>query len=287
MIYHACAIRQTAATGVHDASSRSHAILRFSGLGAGGWGAGGEEEEGVLTLVDLAGSEHRIDSMHHTEQRRKEGSQINASLMALKTILSAKGRGKAIQHVYRRSKLTMCLKSSFVMHGARTAVIATISPAAKDTEHSLNTLRHACIMDGQKGKGKGKGAKGKGGRAAASFITGGKSRREELGEINVREEAMGMRKGKGGPVMSNGNEMSQQALANERRRAGSFGQGHDPDAIGNRTTNRLKSPPSLPPSLLFSLLLVALFTPHPPPSLPPPPQAGAAARWQRPRWRRR
>jgi hypothetical protein len=24
-----------------------------------------------------------------------------------------------------------------------------VSPSSKDTEHSLNTLRHACIMDGQ------------------------------------------------------------------------------------------------------------------------------------------
>jgi hypothetical protein len=28
-------------------------------------------------------------------------------------------------------------------------VIATVSPASKDTEHSLNTLRHACVMGGQ------------------------------------------------------------------------------------------------------------------------------------------
>lgn len=43
----------------------------------------------------------------------------------------------------------MALKSSFSLPEARTIVIATVSPASKDTEHSLNTLRHACIMHGQ------------------------------------------------------------------------------------------------------------------------------------------
>ena len=56
MINHGCGIRTTEATGVHDASSRSHAILRIyiqSGGGGGGV-SGNREEEGVLTLVDLA-----------------------------------------------------------------------------------------------------------------------------------------------------------------------------------------------------------------------------------------
>ncbi|RYY83332.1 hypothetical protein EON63_11490, partial [archaeon] len=48
------------------------------------------------------------------------------------------------QHVYRKSKLTLALKSSFVLPTARTAIICTVSPASKDTEHSVNTLRHAC-----------------------------------------------------------------------------------------------------------------------------------------------
>ena len=70
-----------AATGVHDTSSRSHAILRIyiqrnkahtreeedSSIGS-------HVPEGVLTLVDLAGSEHRIDSMYHSADRRKEGA---------------------------------------------------------------------------------------------------------------------------------------------------------------------------------------------------------------------
>jgi len=50
---------------------------------------------------------------------------------------------------YRKSTLTKMLKASFFLKSAKTVVIATVSPASKDTEHSLNTLRHACLMDGQ------------------------------------------------------------------------------------------------------------------------------------------
>ena len=91
--------------------------------------------------------------MHHSAQRRKEGAQINASLMALKECVRARASGKNRSHVYRKSKLTMALKGSFVLPTARTMIIATVSPSSKDTEHSLNTFRHACIMDLKEGGG--------------------------------------------------------------------------------------------------------------------------------------
>ena len=50
-------------------------------------------DEGVLTLVDLAGSEHRIDSMYHGKERRKECASINSSLMALKDCIRARAAG--------------------------------------------------------------------------------------------------------------------------------------------------------------------------------------------------
>jgi hypothetical protein len=133
-------------------------------------------KEGVLTLVDLAGSEHRIDSMYHSAERRKEGAAINSSLMALKDCIRAKASGKDISHYYRKSKLTMALKASFFDPEARTVVIVTVSPASKDTEHSLNSLRHACIMDGQQDDAEGKETR---------FMTGGKTTVEKIGEINV------------------------------------------------------------------------------------------------------
>jgi kinesin family protein 2/24 len=70
--------------------------------------------------------------------------------MALKSVVCARAQGSNAPHLYRTSKLTMALKASFLSPRARTVVIATVSPASKDTEHSLNTLRHACFMDGQK-----------------------------------------------------------------------------------------------------------------------------------------
>lgn len=201
LINHGRAVRSTASTGVNDTSSRSHAILRiYISLS----GSAGGLDEGVLTLVDLAGSEHRIDSMYHGAERRKEGAVINASLMALKECVRARASGKNFSHQYRKNKLTMALKSSFMLPTARTVIIATVSPASKDTEHSLNTLRHACIMDGQQASGD---------EDEARFVTGGVKQVELVGEVNVsgisrqrRSDAKAGDSGKNEAKVSNGNE---------------------------------------------------------------------------------
>ena len=87
---------------------------------------------------------------YHSAERRKECSAINTSLMALKDILRAKVSNNGTNtHLYRKSKLTLALKDSFELPKARTVIIATVSPASKDTEHSLNTLRYACLMSSQ------------------------------------------------------------------------------------------------------------------------------------------
>jgi hypothetical protein len=197
-INHGCKVRTTAATGVNDTSSRSHAILRIYVLNKI------TNTEGVLTLVDLAGSEHRIDSMYHSAERRKEGAGINASLMALKEVLRAKASKKDASFYYRKSKLTMALKSSFSDPYARTVVIVTASPASKDTEHSLNSLRHACIMSGQDHTAGGE----------TRFMTGGRTTVEKIGEVDVcgiaRENKKNIKSGKGldGLKTSNGNTAS-------------------------------------------------------------------------------
>ena len=178
LIRHACALRATEATGVHDHSSRSHAVCRIyvADASPAADGAGGE---GLLQLVDLAGSEHRIDSAEHSAARRKEGAQINSSLAALKECIRA--RAAAASFVpYRKSKLTLLLKACFA-EGSATCVIATVSPASKDTEHSLNTLRHACIMDGQGDGGAAAAAAGGG----SSHVAGGRVVREDVGALDV------------------------------------------------------------------------------------------------------
>ena len=80
LIEYASALRATHATGVHDASSRSHAICRIGIQRA----TAEKGEAGSLTLVDLAGSEQRIDTDKHDARRTKESAHINSSLMSLK-----------------------------------------------------------------------------------------------------------------------------------------------------------------------------------------------------------
>jgi hypothetical protein len=219
MINHGRNVRATALTGVHDASSRSHAILKIfirkrntppsSEVVSAGNSDSGASSEGVLTLVDLAGTEHKIDSMYHSAERRKEGAGINASLMALKECIrmrtGAAGEEKSGvsqgAHHYRKSKLTMALKQSLNAPGSRTVVIATVSPASKDTEHSLNTLRHACVMDGQQNSS-----------GEERFITGGVMRAEQIGEIDLtalgKERRAKLKAGVlADPKVSNGNAL--------------------------------------------------------------------------------
>jgi kinesin family protein 2/24 len=143
VIRFACSLRATEATGVHDASSRSHAVCRIY-ISRGGEGGGGTAGESMLQLVDLAGSEHRIDSADHDAARRKEGAQINASLSALKECVRSRARGEAFVP-YRKSKLTHLLRACFA-EGNPTVVLATVSPSSKDTEHSINTLRHGQFL---------------------------------------------------------------------------------------------------------------------------------------------
>ena len=111
MIQHGVSIRSTEATGVHNSSSRSHAILRI-------YIRQGQDREGCLTLVDLAGSEQNIDSMYHTADRRKEGALINSSLLALKECVRARAGNNPKSSAFGRSfhpfphQRPICLKSS-------------------------------------------------------------------------------------------------------------------------------------------------------------------------------
>ena len=144
-----------------------------------------------MQLIDLAGSEHRIDSAEHDAARRKEGAQINSSLAALKECVRCKAAGRASGSAgflpYRKSKLTHLLRACFE-DANPTVVVATVSPSSKDTEHSLNTIRHACIMDGQ-GTGVLEAAPGAGnpkvGATVSSHVTGGEVEKEHVGELDL------------------------------------------------------------------------------------------------------
>jgi kinesin family member 2/24 len=139
--------RTTHTTEANDTSSRSHAIcqvfLREKRPSSKPSSSRNRQKSlmGKLTLVDLAGSERGCDTKMHNSQRRTESSEINTSLLSLKECIRALGQKNA-RVPYRQSKLTMILKDSF-LSDSKTTMIATVSPGASASMHTLNTCRYA------------------------------------------------------------------------------------------------------------------------------------------------
>uniref|UniRef100_A0A6Q2YPS2 Kinesin family member 13Bb n=1 Tax=Esox lucius TaxID=8010 RepID=A0A6Q2YPS2_ESOLU len=138
--------RTVAATNMNEESSRSHAVFNIIlthtliDLASGTRG----EKVSKLSLVDLAGSE-RAAKTGATGERMKEGSNINKSLSTLGLVISAladQGAGKTKFVPYRDSVLTWLLKDS-LGGNSRTAMVATVSPAADNYDETLSTLRYA------------------------------------------------------------------------------------------------------------------------------------------------
>lgn len=143
--------RAAAATGVHDASSRSHSVSRVILHDKTG------TEYGRIDLVDLAGSEWAADREQHSAERQREGAEINSSLMCLKACMrTAMAEGTDVGRMpYRTHALTKLLKDSFMgeidgversFTPSRTVLLATLSPSSADTEHSLSTLQHVAAI---------------------------------------------------------------------------------------------------------------------------------------------
>ncbi|XP_048373180.1 kinesin-like protein KIF13B isoform X2 [Sphaerodactylus townsendi] len=140
--------RTVAATNMNEESSRSHAVFKIiltHTLYDVKSGTSGEKV-GKLSLVDLAGSE-RATKTGAAGDRLKEGSNINKSLTTLGLVISAladqaagKNRNKFVP--YRDSVLTWLLKDS-LGGNSKTAMVATISPAADNYDETLSTLRYA------------------------------------------------------------------------------------------------------------------------------------------------
>uniref|UniRef100_A0A671E9V8 Kinesin family member 16B n=1 Tax=Rhinolophus ferrumequinum TaxID=59479 RepID=A0A671E9V8_RHIFE len=144
--------RTTAATGMNDVSSRSHAIFTIKFTQAKFDSEMPCETVSKIHLVDLAGSE-RADATGATGVRLKEGGNINKSLVTLGNVISALAdlsQDAANPHVkkkqvfvpYRDSVLTWLLKDS-LGGNSKTIMIATISPADVNYGETLSTLRYA------------------------------------------------------------------------------------------------------------------------------------------------
>ena len=139
--------RATAATGMNDRSSRSHAIftIHVETVSAGA-DAPGDVTRAKMHLVDLAGSE-RAKRTKAEGARLQEGIQINKGLLALGNVISALGddkrrRAKGAHVPYRDSKLTRLLQDS-LGGNSRTVMVACISPADANLDETLNTLKYA------------------------------------------------------------------------------------------------------------------------------------------------
>ncbi|MBN3311903.1 STAR9 protein, partial [Atractosteus spatula] len=166
--------RITAATHVHDASSRSHAIFTIHYTQAILENNLPSEIVSKINLVDLAGSE-RADPQY-CRDRITEGSNINKSLVTLGIVISSlaqnsqmfsscqsinsvasegegstagshssshSGGGRRSCYIpYRDSVLTWLLKDS-LGGNSKTIMIATVSPSSRSYSETLSTLRYA------------------------------------------------------------------------------------------------------------------------------------------------
>ena len=139
--------RATAATGMNDRSSRSHAVFTIHVETAlTGAEAPGATTRAKMHLVDLAGSE-RAKRTKAEGARLREGIQINKGLLALGNVISALGddkrrRAKGAHVPYRDSKLTRLLQDS-LGGNSRTVMVACVSPADANLDETLNTLKYA------------------------------------------------------------------------------------------------------------------------------------------------
>lgn len=146
LISYGASVRQTQATVANEVSSRSHAIctITLQEMGQDRYGNLVTQDIGKLLLVDLAGSERAQDTQSNNEKRRKEGAEINQSLLALKECIRAM-ENKTGHIPFRQNKLTMALRDSFVGSSNQSQIImlACVSPGKSSSDHTLNTLRYA------------------------------------------------------------------------------------------------------------------------------------------------
>ncbi len=142
--------RSTSFTASNSVSSRSHAVLQINVIRKTHSNDVDLDLEllqqsvssATLSIIDLAGSE-RAAATRNMGVRMKEGANINKSLLALSSCISAlcqaPSKGQKAHVPYRNSKLTRMLKFS-LGGNCRTVMIVCVSPSSKDIEDTHNTL---------------------------------------------------------------------------------------------------------------------------------------------------
>jgi kinesin family protein 11 len=133
--------RHVNATHLNHSSSRSHCIFTIT-IHMKETTPAGEDmiKIGKLNLVDLAGSEN-VGRSGAQNMRKREAGNINQSLLTLGRVITALTDNHP--HVpYRESKLTRLLQESLGGR-AKTAIIATVSPASDAFDETLSTLEYA------------------------------------------------------------------------------------------------------------------------------------------------
>lgn len=146
------ALRHTAAMGMNEHSSRSHAILTLQVIQ--GCRSNSSSQRSIrsskLSLVDLAGSE-RAGKTGNTGTRLKESSQINTGLLALGNVIRAlsdqrrsrRGISGSSAHIpYRDAKITRLLRDS-LGGTAHTLMVACVSPSHHFVAETLSVLQFA------------------------------------------------------------------------------------------------------------------------------------------------
>lgn len=129
-------LRTSGSTSANGSSSRSHAILTAS-IHPGP----SQPQLGKISFVDLAGNERGADTADATRTTRREGADINTSLLALKECIRSIDQRRS--HVpFRSSKLTEVLRDSF-LGNCRTVMIGAVSPGSNSCVHTMNTLLYA------------------------------------------------------------------------------------------------------------------------------------------------
>lgn len=139
-------MRSVASTSMNSRSSRAHTVFTFCCDQT--TSSTGESKIAQVQIIDLAGREQEKSSVDD-RARLRERQFINTSLFHLSMCIMHLSRNtknpksqNSADWTFRNSKLTVVLAPS-LSGNSRTAMIATVSPAASEAEETLSTLRFA------------------------------------------------------------------------------------------------------------------------------------------------